>query len=135
MNKLSDSMVRHAQAIAQEVNAKALMLDASLFGSGEDLAAMFGNVDALEYRLVLMTPNAEIPNLPHSPKLSVLNLPPVPLTRWSQIKMAVVMGVAEKLFERTDLVVCMSGLQTSGRLDMMAVLKIGDEPEVFSPTS
>jgi hypothetical protein len=53
------------------------------------------------------------------------------MSRTGQIKVTVLVGVAEQVFERGDLVVCLSGVHGSNRLDMMTVLKVGDEPEFF----
>jgi diadenylate cyclase len=133
MNSITEAMLQHAKELAKSVDAKALMFDAGLLDSLEDdVPALLEFFEGSDTLLVLITPSKELPDLPKSDRLHVLNLPQVSLTRISQIKFAVVMGVAEKIFERTDIVVCLSGVQNTGRLDMMAVLKVGDEPEIFA---
>lgn len=133
MNSITEAMLQHAKELAKSVDAKALMFDAGLLDSLEDdVPALLEYFEGTDTLVVLITPSKELPDLPKSDRLHVLNLPQVSLTRISQIKFAVVMGVAEKIFERTDIVVCLSGVQNTGRLDMMAVLKVGDEPEIFA---
>src|SRR5258708_18349262 len=115
MNILTDVVLRHAQGLAKEVNAKALVFDAALLHSAEHAETILEGFRDCETQLVLITPSKELPLLPKSEKLHVLNLPQVPLTRMAQIKIAVVMGVAEKIFERTDGIVWLSGAQNTGR--------------------
>jgi DNA integrity scanning protein DisA with diadenylate cyclase activity len=133
MHDVTKSVLNHAQLLSKELAAQALVFDAGLLDSVEDdVPTMLETLKGSETKLVLVTPSKELPSLPAAANLHVLNLPPVSLTRMSQIKVAVVMGVAEKIFERTDLVVCVSGVQNSGRLDMITLLKVGEEPEIFS---
>jgi DNA integrity scanning protein DisA with diadenylate cyclase activity len=133
MNSITEAMLQHARELAKTVDAKALVFDAALLDSLEDdVPAFLDYFKESDTCLVLITPSKELPEFPKTDKLHILNLPQVSLTRLSQIKFAVVMGVAEKIFERTDVIVCLSGVQNSGRLDLMAVLKVGDEPEIFA---
>ena len=128
MNKLTQTMVRHACAIAQDIAAKAVMFDADALETDSESSQL---IDEIDYRVVLVKRSREQLEIERSDRVSVITIPKVPLTRLAQIKIAVLLGVAEKLFERNDLIVCLSGVQQSDRLDMMAVVKVGDEPEFF----
>ncbi len=132
MNKLTDSLLRHARELSKEIGARAVMFNAGFAAAPDGVAAMLAELRGTDTKLVLVTPNVELGGLPDDPQLHVLNIPGVPLTRISQIKIAVLIGVAEKLFTRGDVVLCLSGMQNSGRLDLLAALRIGDEPEIFS---
>ncbi|HVJ79905.1 MAG TPA: diadenylate cyclase [Planctomycetia bacterium] len=132
MNKLTDVVLRHAQQVAKELRAKALVCDADLLEEDDRVSQILEDLAETETHLVLMTPDKELAHVPVGERLHVLKLPPVALTRLSQIKMAVVMGVAEQIFERADVIVTLCGVQNSGKLDLMAVLKVGDEPEFFA---
>ncbi|MFO0947955.1 MAG: diadenylate cyclase [Planctomycetota bacterium] len=128
MNKLTQSMIQHARAIAVDIGAKSLMFDAEAFDSSEELQKLLVELD---HHVVLINRGGVPLDIPLSSTVSRIVIPKVPLTRLGQIKIAVLLGVAEKLFERNDWIVCLSGSQVSDRLDMMAVVKVGDEPEVF----
>ena len=128
MKQLSRTMVQHAHQIARDTNAKAVMFDADAIESAEELQEVLSEID---YRVVLVTRSRESLNVEDSELRTVITVPKVPLTRLALIKFAVLYGVAETVFNRGDLIVCLSGDQQSDRLDMMAVVKIGDEPEFF----
>lgn len=129
---LTQSMIRHAHSVAREINAKALMFNAETLDASVDIVEV---LKELNYRIVLVSRNRDeqpaTPPIPLSDMFSMITIPSVPLTRLAQIKIAVLIGVAEKKFGRGDQIVCLSGVQQSNRLDMMAVIKVGDEPEFF----
>lgn len=120
-------MLSHARGVAQEIGAKALLFDADALEATDDLDEL---VEQIDYKMVLITRGREH-NLPSNERISTLAVPKVPLTRLAKIKMAVLVGVAEKLLERSDVVVCLAGMQQQERLDMMVVVRVGDEPEFF----
>jgi diadenylate cyclase len=63
---------------------------------------------------------------------AVLKLPPVKLTRLGQVKLSLIMCVAEGLIKSSDKVVCLTGLPVHGLLDTLMVLDLEKESEVFS---
>jgi DNA integrity scanning protein DisA with diadenylate cyclase activity len=121
-------MVQHAQAIARDIGAKAIMFDVDAFESDEELQSLLRELDI---RVILISRRSDPVDVAAASHVTCLQVPKVPLTRLAQIKIAILLGVAEKIFERNDWIVCLSGSQVSDRLDMMAVVKVGDEPEVF----
>lgn len=119
-------MLEHALGIARDLHAKAIMFDAEAVESPDELRTLLASID---YSVVLYTRERETLVLDDGPNRKVLAMPKVPLSRIGQIKIAVLLGVAEKLFERGDLILCLSGGLQSDRLDMLAAVRIGDEPE------
>ncbi|QDU64448.1 DisA bacterial checkpoint controller nucleotide-binding protein [Planctomycetes bacterium Pan216] len=137
MNTLTQSMLQHAYAIAQEVDAKALMFDAEAWENPDDLNEALAEVN---YRLLLVSrsrppgsQDSEVIEPPemNSDRVSVIHIPNVPLTRLAQVKVSMLVGVAEKKLARGDVIVCLSGVQHSNRLDTMVVIRVGDEAEFF----
>lgn len=126
MNSLTQSMVRHAHAIAREVGACALMFDADIIEAPGDLEEVLREMN---FRVILLNRNKEIPEVLDRDLCTILSVPDVPLSRTGQIKMSVLLGLSEKLFGRGDVVVCVTGVLASDRLDLLAIIRVGDEPE------
>ncbi len=127
MHKLTQSMLDSALSLAAEVQADAVLFDIDCFDPLDELS---GAIEQYKDRIVCVTRSAS-EELPVRDNLKILEIPNIPLTRMGQIKMAIVLGVAEKIFERSDLVVCLTGIHGSGKLDMITVIKVGEEPEIF----
>lgn len=128
MNRLTQAMIQHAVSLAREMSAKAVMFDAEAFDTPEDLSTLLSQI---EYRIVLYVREKEALPASLDGSISTISLPKVPLTRIGQIKIAVLLGVADKTFERGDLIICLSGGPQYERLDMLAAVRVGDEPEFF----
>jgi DNA integrity scanning protein DisA with diadenylate cyclase activity len=128
MNRISEAMYQHAAALARDIGADAVMFDADAVESIDELEELLARTD---FRTVVLVGEEADIKFDRPEHVTFLPVPSVPLNRVGQIKMAVVMGVAEKLFERSDVLVCLSGVQNSGRLDMLAVIRVGEEPEFF----
>lgn len=63
---------------------------------------------------------------------AVVKLPPVNLTRMSQIKLSVIISITEGVINASDRVVCLSGEAGRGLLDTLMVLELDRENEVFA---
>ncbi len=63
---------------------------------------------------------------------AILKLPVVKLTRIGQIKLSLIMGVAEGIIKSSDKVVCVTGLPVHGILDSLMVIDLKKEAEVFT---
>jgi hypothetical protein len=129
--------------MARAVAAKAIVFDSEVFESRGELEEALESID----HPTVVTVRTKSPD-PHRsdagweaqeptgdehrpPAITRLVVPNVPMSRTGQIKVAVLVGVAEQIFARGDLIICLSGVQSSNRLDMITVLKVGDEPEFF----
>lgn len=63
---------------------------------------------------------------------AVLKLPVVRLTRIGQVKLSLIMGVAEGIIKSSDKVVCITGLPVHGILDSLMIIDLKKEAEVFT---
>src|SRR5205085_4889064 len=59
-------------------------------------------------------------------------VPDIPMTRAAQIKVGILVAGAEHLVRQGDRVLCLTGLDGSGTIDMILVLDLGTEVEMFA---
>ncbi len=128
MHRLNSLIFESACTIANEIQAKALLVYADVI---KDYPIPSGMLEKTDVILVTHTerltePSAEIE--------SVLHLPPIPLTRMAQIKLAVIMGLSEGYVMAGDKIVCLTGIPDFGNLDCIVVLDIGKEYELLTST-
>lgn len=127
MNK---KMLEAAQGAFKEAGASSLML---FLDSASD--SLFWKRSREKKKLVLVTQNEETEKRLEPLKKevkAVLRLPVVRLTRIGQIKLSLIMCVAEGIIKSTDTVVCLCGLPAHGVLDTLMVIDLEKEAEVFS---
>ena len=130
MKVLTRSMVRHAHAIAREVQARVVMLHADVVEDDADLAGLIQDVD---FRVILVSRRASFQAPDGWGDLcAVVRVPDIPMTRAGQVKVAVLVAGAERLVREGDRVVCLNGLDGSGSLDTILVLDLGTEVEMFT---
>jgi DNA integrity scanning protein DisA with diadenylate cyclase activity len=145
VNKVTEAILTNTLTLARSVSAKAVVFDSEVFESKADLDAALALLD--HAAVVTIRAKTAVADAMRSdagqegdqgdtgegrlPAVTHLIVPNVPMSRTGQIKVAVLVGVAEQVFGRGDLIVCLSGVQSSNRLDMVTVLKVGDEPEFF----
>jgi diadenylate cyclase len=128
MRPLNTVVVESACTIANEVRARFLLVYADVV---KDYPLPSGMLEQTEIILVtrqgsVIEPSAEVK--------TVLRLPPIPLTRMAQIKLAVVMGLSEQYIRAGDKVVCLTGIPEFGTLDCIVVLDIDREYELLTST-
>lgn len=128
MRPLNTVMVESACTIANEIRARALFIYADVI---KDYPIPSGMLEYTDIILVThqggtVEPSAEIK--------SILRLPPIPLTRMAQIKLAVVMSLSEGYITSGDKIVCLTGIPDFGTLDCIVVLDIGKEDELLTST-
>jgi DNA integrity scanning protein DisA with diadenylate cyclase activity len=129
MEEITAHIVRHAQALAQEIGARALVLYAdAVFGDGQ----LRGLVQAVDLPLVLVTRSTEAGVQHAAPSHTWVTVPDVRMTRAGQVKAALLVCLARGVLQRGDRVVCLTGVSGSRSLDMLLVLNVGTEPELFS---
>jgi len=125
MHPLNTVIVESACMIANAIKARALFVYADVI---QDYPIPSGMLEATDVILVTHTgrttePSAEV--------TSILRLPPIPLTRMAQIKLAVVIGLSEGYVSAGDKIVCLTGIPEFGTLDCIVVLDIGKERELL----
>lgn len=128
MKPLSRSMVRHAHAIARETGARVVLLYADVLEEGADLTDMIQGVD---FRIILATKRTAF-QVPEGwdEICKIVRVPDVTMTRAGQIKVATLVASAERLIQTGDRIVCLSGLDSSGLIDTIAV---GDKRQRAGP--
>jgi len=128
MHPLNTVIVESACTIANAIKARALLVYADAI---DDYPIPSGMLEETAVILVTQTgsttePSAEV--------TSILRLPPIPLTRMAQIKLAVVIGLSEGHIAAGDKIVCLTGIPAFGTLDCIVVLDIGKERELLIST-
>ncbi|RPI80405.1 MAG: hypothetical protein EHM42_12150, partial [Planctomycetaceae bacterium] len=127
---VSRSLVRHAHALAREIDAAAVLVLADVI---EGDAELHGLIGVSRVRTILVSRRAapagarELPA--HCKRVTV---PDVNLTRTGQVKVALLASLTQGLLQHDDRVVCLSGLQSSGVIDSCMVLDLATESELFS---
>ena len=130
---INKSMIRHAGEVAKEIGAKAVLVYVDLIKSREDLDAILN-----DRRFILAARSNHLMDELHllaDVESRIIQVPYMKLRRYSQIKVAAMIALSERLINRDDLVVCLSGLLEYGLLDNLAVLDLKREFEMLSSGS
>ena len=129
MKILTRSLVRHAHAIAREVSARAVLLSADVIEDDNHLNDLLEDV---AFRVILITRRTEFkPPEGWGDLCQVVRVPDVSMTRAGQIKVATMVAAAEGWIAQGDRIVCVTGLDRTGRIDTIMVLDLGSEIEMF----
>ncbi|MEW6357559.1 MAG: diadenylate cyclase [Planctomycetota bacterium] len=126
MEPLTESILRHAAQIAQDVNAKAIFVYADVFPDLHEIRKI-----AREAKLVIVTKQKIEADEAEGVAETILPVPPISLTRMGQIKIALLIAFSKELIRAGDHIVCLSGIAGSGILDTVMVLQVGEEFELF----
>ena len=128
METMSRHMVRHAQQLAHEIDARAVVVYADAVRHDDELRQLLSGV---EFPAILVTRTKE--TVPHGlENLPWISVPNVHLSRAGQVKTALLVCLAKGLLHKGDRVVCLTGVDGSGSIDMLLVLNLGADPELFS---
>lgn len=118
-----------AASIAREIRAKALIIQAEALmepsGSPDVLAA-------IDLPVVLIARSKPAGPQTANERHTWISIPAVQMTRTGLVKVAVLVSLAKGLLRSGDRVVCVTGVDGSGRLDTIIVLDLGSDPEFFS---
>jgi hypothetical protein len=143
VNKVTEAILNSAMTLSRQVSAKSIVFDAEVFesrGELEEALALIEQPVVVAIRAKSpsegMKSDAGMESLEAGKeearvRVTRLSVPNVPMSRTGQIKVLVLVGVAEQVFGKGDLIICLSGVHSSNRLDMITLLKVGDEPEFF----
>jgi hypothetical protein len=118
MRSLNTLILESACMIANEIQAKALLVYADVIQDYPIPSGMLEQTD------VILVSQLASPAEPSAEITFVLHLPPIPLTRVAQVKLAVVMGLAAGYVAAGDKIVCLTGIPDFGSLDCIFVLDI-----------
>jgi len=133
MLTLTRRLIRHAQAIAQEFSARALLVNADVIAHDEELRQLLMSVT---FPVILMRRGRENESagtgLENCGQCHSIFVPDVHMTRTGQVKVALLLCLAKGLVTRRDSVVCLSGIDHTGSLDTIFALNLSEEPELLS---
>lgn len=129
MEKVSRRLVQHAQQLARELEARALLVSADAVRQDNELCQYLAEMD---FPAILFSRCGEADGNPRLGRHVCVGVPDVHMTRAGQVKAAVVVCLARGLLQRGDRVICMAGVDGSGAVDGLIVLDLGTEPELFS---
>jgi DNA integrity scanning protein DisA with diadenylate cyclase activity len=133
MDEINSSMIRHAQQVAEEIGANAVLLYVDLIQSRDNLETLLREshcILAARDRNVL----DELETLDGECD-RIIKVPYMKLNRHSQVKVAAMIALSKGLIRRNDRVVCLSGSPEYGILDNLAVLDLEREFELLSSGS
>jgi diadenylate cyclase len=128
MYPLNAVIVESACMIANAIKARALFVYADAINDYPIPSGM------LEETAVILVTQTGSTTEPSAEVAAILHLPPIPLTRMAQIKLAVVIGLSEGHIAAGDKIVCLTGIPAFGTLDCLVVLDIGKERELLIST-
>ena len=127
MESISDYLVQHAQQIAQEIGARALVLYAdAVCGHGE-----LHWLPAMDLPVILVTRSTEVAVRQTLPSHTWVTVPAVRMSRPALVKTALLVCLARGVLQRGDRVVCLTGVDGSCSLDTLVVLELGIDAELF----
>ena len=129
MERISRELVRHAQQLARDVDARAVVVYADAMTGDDELSRL---VQAVGFPTILVTRSrAEAPP-PGCGSPVWVRVPDVQMSRVGQVRTALLVCLARGVLHKGDRVICLSGVDRSRALDTLSVLNLGSEPELFS---
>jgi len=122
--RITKALTKHICSIADECGATAVLVYADALDSLE-LPELGDRV-----YFISKTAQEESEQVPHGANL--IRVPNVKLTRFGQVKIAILLGLARGIIQRGDVILCLTGPPASGALDTLFVTEVGTEFELFS---
>jgi hypothetical protein len=129
MQNISRAVVRYAQQVARDVDARSLVLYTDAIGRDDDLGHI---LQSLEFPAVLVTRSREPRVPPGRARHTWITVPDIPMTRAAQFKSALLVCVARRVLNQGDRVVFVGGADGSDTLDAAFVFHVGNLPDLFS---
>jgi DNA integrity scanning protein DisA with diadenylate cyclase activity len=129
METVSREIVRHAQQLAREVDARAVVIYADAMSGDDEFGRL---VHALDFPTILVTRSREDVPPPGFGSGVWVSVPDVHLSRAGQVRAALLVCLSRRVLHKGDRVVCLSGVDRSQVLDTLSVLDLVGELEVFT---
>ncbi len=129
IEKINGAMIKHAREIAHEIEATAVLAYVDLIKSRKNMEALIkGGRFILAARV-----QDVIDDLKGKEGLKdrILYVPYINLTRLSQVKVAAILALSNRLIKIGDRLVCLCGSLKTGILDFLMVVEIGGEFEAL----
>jgi hypothetical protein len=129
METVSRHILQHAQQLARQVAARAVLVYADALIEDGELRQL---LPAMDFSTVFVTRSTEAglstASLPHI----WVRVPDVPMTRAGQVKTALLVCLARGVLQKGDRVVCLTGVDGSGILDLLLVLDLSSQPGLLT---
>ena len=129
MKTLSLRLLEHANALAKEIDAKAVVIYADALEGDDDVREA---LSMIRFPTILFTRSREPPTESQAGAPTWIRVEGVHTTRTGQARLALLICVARGVLRRSDRVVCLTGPDGSNRIDTAMVLDLGTEPELFA---
>jgi len=129
MEIISHHLVEHAQQLAREVSARALLIYADAIQGNGSFRQVLQKVD---FPTILVTRSSDAALLHGFESRLWVTVPDINMTRAGQVKAAVLVCLVRGILKKGDRVVCLTGVSGSRSIDTLFVLNLGTEPELFS---
>jgi hypothetical protein len=129
METVSRHIVRHAQQLAREIGARAVVVYADAMRNDAELRNV---LQAVDFPTILVTRSRDVAIPPGFEAHTWVGVPNVHLTRMGQVKAALLVCLARRILQRGDRVVCLTGVDGAETIDSLLVLNLGTESELFS---
>jgi hypothetical protein len=126
---LSLRLLEHANTLAQEIGAKAVVIYADALEGETDLRAALSTV---KFPTILFSRAREAPATLQTGGPTWIRVAGVHTTRTGQARLALLICVARGVLGRGDCVVCLTGPDGSNRLDTAMVLDLDTESGLFA---
>jgi hypothetical protein len=126
---LSLRLLQHANALAKEIDAKAVVIYADALEGESEVREVLSTV---KFPTILFTRARKTIALPQGDGPTWIRVEGVHTTRTGQARLALLICVARGVLRRSDRVVCLTGPDGSNRIDTAMVLDLGTEPELFA---
>jgi diadenylate cyclase len=131
IEKINGAMIKHAREIAHEIEATAVLAYVDLIKSRKNTEALIkGGRCILAARVQDVIDDLKVKE---GLKDRIIHVPYINLTRQSQVKVAAILALSNRLIEIGDRLVCLCGSLKTGILDSLMVIEIGREFEVLLP--
>jgi diadenylate cyclase len=122
--------LKHAAELAKSIEARAILVYGDVFTDAAVWCRFVDGAGAIP--VILATRKGEAEGLSDTSR--VIRVPGIRLTRMGQVKVAVLLGLSQGLFQRGDCLVCLSGIAGSGVVDTMVIMGVGEGFEMFAAT-
>jgi DNA integrity scanning protein DisA with diadenylate cyclase activity len=129
MQVVSRHVLRYAQQLARDVEARALVVYADAIPNDDDLRRL---LPALDFPTILVTRSRPAGLGPAREAHTWVSVPNVTMTRPAQLKSALLVCLARRLLSKGDRVLFLGGADGSGALDAALVFTVGTLPELFA---
>lgn len=127
MDSSNSLMIECACKIAEEINAKAILLY-------DEVAQEIPTTESDKacFDTILVTSKMETKTQQTKYFKRIIHIPSVSVSRMSQVKIAITKGIAAGLFGKGDKLVCLTGVPKFGYIDSMFIIDVDREFEIFT---